>query len=114
MKAPVRVKTLVPSIHEVRIAFLSADSEAFELRAAVRIEESGMVIDIPEQTNETGIYSPAYFVRGELEAKCYYAGKNTSPHPGTAKAICRWARLGDVYVGLWREDGSEFLIRFQL
>ena len=92
----------------VNIAFLSFDEKRYEYSASIAVRPSEMVIDIPEQ----GDGGP-YLVHGQL-FEHFYAGTDTMQHAEEADVVARWVKLGDVFVGIWFEEGLEYLFRFRL
>ena len=91
----------------VRILFLSADQQPEELIAAIRRDEREMVIDISE-----GNEGP-YLIRGHL-AGSFYAGVNEVSDAAPRDIVARWAELGDIWIGWWSEEGSDYLFQFRL
>ena len=44
----------------------------------------------------------------------FYAGQDELAHEEKVDLVARWAKLGDVFVGIWIEDRHEFLFSFRL
>jgi hypothetical protein len=94
---------------ETQITFLTDDPEnELDPHSALVIDRGEeMVLEIPVQSAS----EQAYTVRGRKTLGYYYAGQNERKDPPTP-VIARWALLGDVYVGFWRENSVEWLISF--
>lgn len=90
--------------HDVSVQFKGPEGkDNCEERAEVRLGEGEMVIDIPHR----------YLVVGE-KVKDYFAGVDSLAHEVRVDVKARWALLGDIYVGIWVEDGAEYLFSFRL
>lgn len=92
----------------VSIQFLSAEDGPFLVQAEVLRRDDEMVISIPPQSS-----SDPYFVRGQKQGY-FFAGRDSLAHELEANVIARWALLGDVYVGIWIENGIEYLFSFSV
>lgn len=62
-----------------------------------------MVLEIPGQ----------YLVCGKKQ-DYFFAGTDSLEHEVDVDVKARWALLGDIYVGIWIEDGVEYLFSFRL
>ncbi len=77
------------------------------LNGSVIVRANKMVIDICDPDSE----SP-YLIDGELHEN-FYSGTNSAVG-GTSEVAAKWAKLGNIYVGLWIELGSDYLFSFEL
>ena len=92
----------------VRIDFFSGNNEpAEDWAATIRVEDAEMVLDLPEDAGDG-----PYLVRG-MRVGSFYAGVNSAIE-NPCNVVARWAELGDVWVGWWKEEGTEYLFRFRL
>jgi len=89
----------------ISFQFLSAGGEEDYEQGTVLMREHEMVIDIQ------GEYP--YLVRGR-KVEHYFAGIDSINREIDVDVKARWALLGDIYVGIWIEDGVEFLFSFRL
>ena len=96
----------IPSAFSATVTWLSAADDALEAQASIVDRGEEMVIDVPAG-GDTG----PYLVIGRLHEH-YYAGID-SLDAEPVDVVARWARLGDVYSGIWREDGVEYLFKFE-
>lgn len=94
----------------VKLTFLSADEVMAEYVATIRRSDSEMIIDIPA---DQGPDQGPYLVRGRL-VNSFYAGQDEVTDAQPVDIVARWAELGDVWVGWWCEEGSEYLFTFRL
>lgn len=86
-----------PSRHdEVRFRFLDPGEDC-ELHGTVLIREGEMVLDIP------GGCGP-YLVKGKAREH-WFEGMNSDPSGNPVEA--KWARLGELYVGVWIESSDD-------
>ena len=92
---------------DVSIQFLTPDEDAVDLKAMVLLRQSEMVIDIPDQPS-----SGPYLVCGK-KVDHFFAGVDSLTHEEKVHVVARWALLGDVYVGIWIEEGTEYLFSFR-
>jgi hypothetical protein len=81
---------------------------AFDSRGSAVQRESVMVLDIIAEDN--GL---PYVLEGKLRDHVYDAVESKPPG-GVEPVRARWAQLGDVFVGLWIEEGEEWLFSFRL
>jgi hypothetical protein len=44
----------------------------------------------------------------------FYIGGNVSRDADATDMMARWARLGDIWIGIWVEAGIEYLFKFEL
>ena len=93
---------------DVPIQFLSPDDDAIDVTATVLLRQGEMVIDIPSQPS-----SGPYLVRGKKVVH-FFAGVDSLAHEDQAHVVVRWSLLGDLYVGIWIEEGVEYLFSFRL
>mgnify|MGYP003384325956 FL=1 len=66
-----------------------------------------MVIDFPKQGENEAI-----LLKGK-KVDHYFAGTDELLFEGW-ELIARWSKLGDIYVGIWLQNGSESLFSFRL
>jgi hypothetical protein len=97
-----------PNPEMVWIHFLTPDEEALNVKAMVRLREGEMVVDIPDQPS-----SGPYLVFGK-KVDHFFAGVDSLAHEEKIHVVARWALLGDVYVGIWIEEGTEHLFSFRV
>lgn len=95
----------MPERFETLIRFLS-EEDALELEAVVLVREGEMVIEIAATDD-----NEHYLVVGALQGR-HWRGTNRSALPDAPAVQARWAELGDDFVGIWREDGREYLFAF--
>jgi len=93
---------------DIQIQFLSAGGTVIEVKASVLLREDEMVIDIPSQPS-----SGPNLVRGK-KADHFFAGVDSLEHEIQVNIVARWSLLGDVYVGIWVEEGVEYLFSFRV
>jgi hypothetical protein len=93
---------------DVSILFLTAGEDAVGVRAQVIEREDEMVISIPDQES-----SPPYLVRGN-RVEHFFAGVDSLDHEERANVVARWTKLGDVRVGIWIEEGTEYLFSLRV
>jgi hypothetical protein len=93
---------------DVSIQFLTPGEDMLNVRAMVLLREGEMVIDIPSQQS-----SDPYLVRGR-KVEHFFAGVDSLERGERVHVVARWALLGDVYVGIWIEEGTEYLFSFKV
>src|SRR5208337_1244597 len=93
---------------DLSIQFFPPDDPPYTVQAQVIRREEEMVISIPTQPS-----SGPYLVRG-LKNNYFFAGVDSLKHEQHVHVIARWVLLGDVYIGIWIEDGVEYLFSFRL
>src|SRR5437763_4392273 len=89
---------------DVRFHFLGA-AEDSELPGTVLVRGGEMVLDIP------GGYGP-YLIHGKPQGHHFEGVSSVRGKSNRVEA--RWADVGSVYVGVWIEDGYDFLFSFEL
>lgn len=90
--------------NDVTIQFKGPEARDYvEERAEIRLSECEMAISIPHR----------YLVIGK-KVDYFFAGVDSLEHEIHVDVKARWALLGDVYAGVWIEDGVEYLICFRL
>jgi len=90
---------------QATVQFLSANRYFEEATATVLLRDREMVIDIGAPSR--------YLVRGKRVGD-YFAGANELEGTKPPSVKARWALLGDVCVGIWIEEGVEYLFSFML
>jgi hypothetical protein len=93
---------------DVPIQFRTPGNTLIDVNATVFLRPEEMVIDIDSQPS-----SPQYLVIGK-KVEYFFAGVDSLAHEVKVHVIARWALLGDVYVGIWIEEGREYLFMFRL
>jgi hypothetical protein len=88
----------------VRFHFLGADEDSY-LIGSVVVRPGEMVLDIP------GGYGP-YLIVGADRGHRYEGVSSVRGRSNSVSA--RWADVGGLWVGVWHEDGEEFLFSFEL
>jgi hypothetical protein len=78
-----------------------------EMEAEIVINGNEMVIDSLRDADYP------HLIRGR-RVEGYFAGRNEDVERGEVDVIARWAKLGDVWVGYWCEEGEEYLFSFRL
>lgn len=91
---------------EIGFHFLSA-LEDTTLTGSVLIREHEMVLDIRDPRGAS-----TYLIVGK-SLGTYFKGVN-SDHASAIQIEASWADLGGLYVGLWVENGEEFMFSFGL
>lgn len=100
--------TLPKKYRSVSIQFLTPGEDALGVQGQVLEREGEMVISIPDQTS-----SGPYLVHGK-RVKHFFAGVDSLKHEEHVHVVARWTLLGDVYVGIWIEEGVEYLFSFRV
>ncbi|GIW81589.1 MAG: hypothetical protein KatS3mg105_3396 [Gemmatales bacterium] len=89
---------------DVQFHFLGANEDSL-LTGSVLVRPGEMVLDIP------GGYGP-YLIVGAAHGHRY---EGVSSIRGKSNRVeARWADVGGMYVGVWHEDGEEYLFSFEL
>lgn len=92
----------------VSILFLAPGEDALGVQAQVIERQGEMVISIPDQE-----CSGPYLVRGK-RVEHFFAGVDSLKHEEPVDVVARWTLLGDVYAGIWIEEGVEYLFSFRV
>jgi hypothetical protein len=92
----------------VSIQFLRSGEDALDVQAEVRRREDEMVISIQDQP-----FSGPYLVRG-IRSEHFFAGVDSLKREDRVDVRARWTSLGDVYVGIWIEEGADHLFSFRV
>jgi hypothetical protein len=91
------------SRHEnVEFHFLGVKYDHF-LHGIVIVRTSEMVLEVQD-------YDDAYFLSGKAKHSWF----EHTRLPGGYDVNARWADVGGTYVGIWIEEGVEYLFSFQL
>lgn len=101
-------KPLSGKYTDVSILFLAPDEDAISAHAQVIERENEMVISIMDQDS-----SGPYLVVGKKVGH-FFAGVDSLKHEERVNVVARWASLGDAYVGIWIEEGIEYLFSFRV
>jgi hypothetical protein len=87
--------------------FLSATAKPECLGGTVIVRDAEMVLEIEYPGEDP------YNIVGRRQGSCY-RGRHVAS-PGDIEVEASWAEVGNGnYVGLWIEDGSEWLFQFHL
>lgn len=92
---------------DVTFIFLSMDA-VWSPVGGVVCRDDEMVLDLRADGN-----NPPYVVVGK-RVEYFFAGVNTRRDEDATEVVARWALLGDVYAGIWIEEGAEYLFSFRL
>src|SRR5437868_5158709 len=94
-----------PIKHEgVRFHFLGAKEDS-ELVGTVLLRDGEMVLDIPSSNGP-------YLLHGKSHGHRF---EGTTIVPGKSNPVeARWADVGRMYVGIWIEEGYDYLFSFEL
>lgn len=84
-------------------------ANGFDAGGTVILREGEMVLEIPGERAGNDLY----LIQGQLRGHVYF-GKESNPPIGHPPVQARWTDLGDFFVGLWVEDGYDFLFSFRL
>lgn len=91
----------------VQFTFFTHEKEnCANLRGTVLVRVNEMILDIQDKQAPT-----PYLIRGAL-VKNYYIGTNEFKNPYT-DIDAKWAQVGDSYVGIWIEEGTDYLFSFK-
>ena len=109
MKRPVHQKRAqAPKRYDdVEFEFINSDSHDSQT-GSVLVGDTRMVIDIPEPAE----FQPCC-IEGQLTG-LIFSGRNTLRHENPRQIQARWVDLGDRFVGVWIEEGIEYLFSFRL
>jgi len=78
-------------------------------QATVRVDSGQMVLNVRDDNDQL------YLIKGTVPpGKHFFAGVDSLTHEVPVHLVARWSLLGDVYVGIWIEDGQEWLFSFHL
>ncbi len=92
---------------DVEFDFLNSETAA-TYSGVVMVRGDTMVLDIASQHGAAAI-----LVEGHLNGHIY-SGSNTLRREDAAKVNAKWTELGDIFVGVWIEQGLEYLFSFRL
>jgi hypothetical protein len=107
-KAPRQPQAEAPGSQATSIAFVGPDL-SLVVPAEVLTRQGEMILDIPKNPDFGG----PYLVRGEL-IDHFWAGKDELKDQPPVNVVARWSKLGDIFVGIWIENGVETLFSFRL
>ena len=79
-----------------------------DMRGTVVIRDDAMVIELPEQNGLA-----AALVIGKKDGSIY-RGRNELRDAYALSISAAWCNFGDVYAGVWIEEGNELLFKFRL
>ncbi len=79
-----------------------------DLRGTVIVRGNQMVIEIPEQKG----FFPS-LVQGELDGHVF-RGSNNIRGDNALSISASWCDFGEVFAGVWIEEGNEMLFLFRL
>jgi len=86
--------------------FFHAVDRSTVLQGFVLFRGDQMLLEIEEPEDTP------WDIRGKSKG-AFFEGHHKQ-RPGDASAYAKWILLEDVYIGLWIEDGQEYLFKFQL
>jgi hypothetical protein len=92
-------------VRDVTFEFYSTEFAA-ELRGRVTTRRKSMTLDIPAQGG-----GPRYLIVG-TDRGSFFEGTNQVRGPSSRNVFVRWTQLGPRYVGVWTEEGEEFVFTF--
>ena len=97
-------------MNTVTFQFYGSQKPKSDYSGTVLLRGGKMILDIPLNSPEG--YGP-YLIEGR-KVEQHFEGKSTVP--GRSKSTeAKWADLGNYrYVGVWIEDGVEYLFSFEL
>jgi hypothetical protein len=91
----------------IQFQFLDGDGELIQT-GTVLVRDDNMVLDIPAQQGFA-----ACLITGEQRGHIFI-GSNTLRSESSPRILAKWADLGEIFVGIWIEDGYECLFSFRL
>jgi hypothetical protein len=95
------------SYEGVSFDFVSASGETESSSGKVLVRDDGMVLEVNYQPEDP------YNIVGSRRNH-YFRGPHVGS-PSDDEVNARWAEIGDgEYVGVWVEDGIDWLFRFQI
>jgi len=81
---------------------------AVEYTGSVSVSADSMTIDIPAQTG-----TQTCLIKGRRESHLY-RGHNSCVEKDPVEVEATWCDVGDGYLCLWIEEGTEYVVRFTL
>ena len=81
---------------------------AVEYTGSVSVAADSMTIEIPAQTS-----TQTCLIKGRCEAHLY-RGHNSYVEKDPVEVEATWCDVGDGYLCLWIEEGTEYVMRFTL
>jgi hypothetical protein len=79
-----------------------------DMHGTVVVRDDAMVIELPEQNGLA-----AALVIGKKDGPIY-RGRNELRDEYALSISATWCNFGDVYAGVWIEEGNELLFKFRL
>lgn len=95
-----------PRYRNVRFDFLSADEDPDSPNGTVIVRENTMTVEVELAGDRP------YLIEGRSTEHGFH-GRHEGM-PGDVPVTATWADIGGEYVGLWIEDGKDYLFRFTL
>jgi hypothetical protein len=92
---------------DVEFDFFYTDGSGSQTGSVV-VRDTSIVIDIPDQAE----VKPC-LIEGTL-AGHVFAGRNSRRSEEPLQVQARWTDLGDRFVGVWIEEGTDMLFSFRL
>ncbi len=102
------VKTKAGEKTGVRYTNVIFEFPADDMQGTVVIRDDAMVIEIPEQNGLA-----AALVIGNKDGHIY-CGQNDLRDEYALSISAKWCNFGEVYAGVWIEEGNELLFKFRL
>src|SRR5262249_33462889 len=100
-------RPLMPTRHDrVVFEFFHATEQPEVLYGEVLIRNGEMILEV--ELPEEG----PYHIRGE-RLDTFFQGRHEG-QPGDVPVRAKWILLDDMYVGIWVEDGKEYMFKFCL
>src|SRR4051794_33030206 len=99
----------MPRYKNVSFELLGAgDSEAVHraLRGTVIVRDGEMVLEVELPGDRP------YLIKGK-ECDGFYAGAHDG-HKDDVPVYARWTRLDNIWIGMWVEEGYDYLFSFEL
>ncbi len=84
-------------------------ADSLDAGGTVLLRQGEMVLEIPGERGANDFY----LIQGQLRGHIH-SGTESNPPLGQPPVRARWADFGDVCVGLWVEDGYDYLFVFRL
>jgi hypothetical protein len=98
---------MIKKHEKVEIRFLSSDEDTV-LIGTVLLRDSNMVLGIQDPNG-----ADPYLIVGKRR-KHFFEGTNTAHKAVVQNVKAKWAELDGIYVGLWVENGYDYLFSFYL
>ncbi|MGA9108336.1 MAG: hypothetical protein ACLQPN_06965 [Bryobacteraceae bacterium] len=90
----------------IQFEFVSLAGDADTNGGTVLVRDGEMVLEVE------CLGDRPYVIVGKA-VDGFYRGFHQG-QPDDAPVTAKWIRLDDIYIGTWREEGTEYLFRFRL